>query len=61
MARTMAADDVDCDGAMGNEVNDDGDGATGDNDDDNGYVDGAMGSGATGYDYDDDGDGQRQR
>ena len=61
MARTMAADDVDCDGATGNEVNDDGDGATGDNDDDNGYVDGAMGSGATGYDYDDDGDGQRQR
>jgi len=67
----MGDDDnyVDGDGAMGNKVNydgngatdnevdDDGDGATGDDndDDDDGDGDGAMGSGATGY------DGRRQR
>ena len=58
--------DVDGDGATGNEVNDDGDGATDDdnddkddgNDDDNGNGDGAMASGAMRYDDDDDGDRQ---
>ncbi len=60
MATTMVADDdyndVDGHGAMGNEVNNDGNGATGDdndddddgNDDDDGDGDGAMGSSATG-------------
>ncbi len=55
---------VDCDGATGNEVDDDGDGATDDdndhkddgNDDDNGNSDGAMGSGTMRYDDDDNGD-----
>jgi len=54
--------DDDGDGATGNEVDDDGDGVTGDDNeddnDDNG--DGAMGSGATGYDDDNDDDGRRQ-
>jgi hypothetical protein len=55
--------DVDGDGATGNEVNDDGDGATGDanDDDNNGDGDGLMGSGAMGYDDDDDGGGRRRR
>jgi hypothetical protein len=58
----MAADDddndFDGDGATGNEVDDDDDGATGDynDDDDDGNGDGAVGSGATGYDGDVDGD-----
>ena len=48
--------DVDCDGATGNEVDVDGDGATGDDNevDDDGGGDGAMGSGATVYNDDDD-------
>ena len=49
--------DVDGDGATGNEVDDDGDGATGDyndddddgDNDDDGDGNSAMGSGATGY------------
>jgi hypothetical protein len=50
--------DVNGDGATGDDDDDDGDGAMGDdNDDDNdGDGDGAMGSGATGYDHDDDND-----
>ena len=74
-AASKVVNDVDGDGAMGNEVDDDGDGATGievdddgdgatgdDNDDDDGDDgDRAMGSGATGYDDDDDDDGRRQR
>jgi hypothetical protein len=60
MATTMVVDDddyndVDGDGATGNEVDDDGDGTTGDDDDDDGNGDGAMGSGATGYDEDNNG------
>ena len=58
MATSDDDNDVNGDGATSNEVDDDGDGATGDedyNDDDDGDVDGAMGSGATGYDDDDDG------
>jgi len=53
----------DGDGATGNEVDDDGDGATGDDndDDDDGHGNGAMGSGAIGYDDDNDGDRRRQR
>ena len=44
--------DDDGNGVTGNKVDDDGDGATGDDNDDNddGHGDGAMGSGATGYD-----------
>jgi len=51
------------DGTMGNEVNDDGNGVTGDDngDDDYGNGDGAMGSGATRYEDDDNVDGRRQR
>ena len=61
MATMMVAeyDDnkVDGDGAT---VDDDGDGAMGDNgdDDDNGDEDGKMGSSTMGYDDDDDGDGR---
>jgi hypothetical protein len=52
--------DVDGNGAMGNEVDDDGNSATGDDKDadndgddhDDGDVDSAMGSSATGYDND---------
>ncbi len=52
--------DVDGNGVMGNEVDNDGHSATGDDndadddgdDDDDGDVDSAMGSGATGYDND---------
>ena len=58
--------DVDCDGATGNEVDDDSDSATDDdnddkddgNDDDDGNSDGAMGSGAMRYDDNNDGDRQ---
>ena len=47
--------------ATGNEVNDDHDGATGDDNEDNdGDGNGAMGSGATGYNDVNDGDGQQQ-
>ena len=55
--------DDDGDGTTGNKVDDDGDGATGDDNDDNddGDNDGAMCSGAMGYDDDDDGDGRRRR
>ena len=51
----MTEDNDDGDSATGDEVDDDGDGAMGDddNDDDDGDSDGAMGSGATGYDDDD--------
>ena len=48
--------------ATGNEVNDDGNGTTGDdNDADDGDGDGEIGSSATGYDDNDNGNGQRQR
>ncbi len=55
---TATGDDdnnVNGDGAMGSEVDDDGDGVTGDHndDDDDGNGDGATGSGAMGYDDDD--------
>ena len=63
--------DVDGDGATGNEVDDDGDGATGDDNDDkdDGSDDsdsdsdgnGAMGSGATKYDNHDNWDGRRRQ
>ena len=63
--------DVNGNSAMGDEVNEDGDGAMGDDnnndddngdDDDDGDGDSAMGSGATGYDDDDDDDtGERGR
>jgi hypothetical protein len=69
MATSDDNNNVDGNVTMGNEVDDDGDCATGDNndadddvddddvdDDDDGNGDGAMGSGATGYDEDDDGD-----
>ena len=68
MTTTMATgddnNDVDGDGVTGNEVDDDVDGAMGDdnaddddgNDNDGGDGDGTMGSGAMGYDDDDDGD-----
>ena len=54
--------DVDGDGMPGNEVDVDGDCTTGDNngDDNDDGGDGAMGSGATGYNDDDNFDG-RQR
>ncbi len=60
--------DVDGNGAMGNEVDDDGDGKTGnDNDDeddgnnaDDGDGNSAMGSGATRYDGNDDGNRRRR-
>ena len=70
---TVATDDnINSDSAPGNEVDDDGDGAKGDDNkndsddngdhdgDSNGDSNGTMGSGATGYDDDgdDDGDGQ---
>ena len=68
MATTMVADDKDNDvygnGALGNEVDNDGVSATGnDNGDDNGVDDndgngnGTMGSGATGYNHGNDGNG----
>ena len=48
--------------ATANKVDNDSDGATGDdnNDDNGGDGDGAMGSGATGYDDDDDGKRQQR-
>jgi hypothetical protein len=69
---TMAMGDddnnVDGNGAMGNEVDNDGDGATGNdnnneedgNNDNDGDGDSVMGSGATRYDGDDDGDRRRR-
>ena len=49
------------DGTTGNKVDDDGDGATGDdnNDDDSGNGDGVTGNSATGYNDDDNGDGRQ--
>ena len=70
---TATGDDdnnVDGDGATGNEVEHDGDGVTGDDnnddgddgdDDNNGDGDSKMGSGATGYDNNDNGDRQRRQ
>ena len=69
MTKTMKTGDDDnnvkWDGATGNEVDDYGDGATGDDDDnnyddndDNGDGDSAMGSGAAGYNDNIDGNGQ---
>ena len=51
------------DGAMGNKGSDDGDSAMGDDndDDDDGDGNGTMGSGATGYNDDDDDYGRQQR
>ena len=55
--------DVDGDGATGNEINVDGDGATGNevDVDDDGGGDGTMGSSATGYNNDDNFDGRQRR